>query len=152
MSYYSTSLNAPRIAFLGAAFLLASTLAFAGIARQTDVGATRSKAPDALRVIDLKFADRSDGAVLVSRAAEPEGTKVIAPGRDGFVRVALRSLAYDRRQAGVGNEVAFRLGQQPDKRLWLQDLATGRVLFLDAYGYENARSFAQFLEPWRTQQ
>lgn len=152
MDRFVTQAQAPRTLLFGAVLLLASAMMLAGVARQTGVGASRAKAPDAVRTIDLRFADRQDGAVIVRAVSAAEPSLVIPPGRDGFVRVALRSLAFERRAAGLGQDVPFRLGLQADGGLWLEDLATGRVLNLDAYGAENARSFGQIFKSGRAVQ
>jgi putative photosynthetic complex assembly protein len=133
---------------LGAFGLVAGSVVFAMLARHTDVGATRAITPVVVQSVDLTFADRSDGAILVRNAAGHD-ERVLPAGQDGFVRTALRSLAYERRTLGISAESQFRLGRSADGRLYLQDPATGRILHLDAFGQGNALSFAQFLEPRR---
>jgi putative photosynthetic complex assembly protein len=133
---------------LGAFALVAGSVVFAMLARQTDIGATRAIAPVVVQSVDLTFADRSDGAIVVRNGAGQD-ERVLPAGQDGFVRTALRSLAYERRTLGVSAAPQFRLGRSADGRLYLQDPATGRILHLDAFGQGNALSFAQFLEPRR---
>lgn len=125
------------------------SIALAGAARTTGVGASRISVPDSGVSVDLRFEDASAGAIRVLDTTGARAPIVVPPGQDGFIRVALRSLARDRLTdgGGAGSEIAFRLGRTADGRLWLRDLATGRVLYLDAYGHENARSFARLLDP-----
>jgi len=100
--------------------------------------------PDApvLEAVDLVFADRADGAVVVSGG----GTEtVLDPGTNGFVRGVLRGLARDRRARGIGADEPFRLMRRADGRLALEDPATGRVLDLSAFGPTNTEAFARLM-------
>jgi putative photosynthetic complex assembly protein len=143
--------TAPRFMLTAATGLIGAAMLMAGVASRTDIGATRLTDPAGGRTVDLRFEDTAEGGIRVAAISGTPHAIVLAPGQDGFVRVALRSLARERQAAGHGADLPFRLGQQDDGRLWLRDLATGRLLHLDAYGQGNAQSFARLLEPMRTQ-
>ncbi len=132
--------------------MIVSTFVMATVARRTDIGATRIVEPQAIRTIDLTFADLPDGSIRVADVSGAKPPVILQPGEDGFVRVALRALALERRVHGASPEIPFRLGQQADGTLFLRDLATNRLLALSAYGHGNAKSFAQFIGPGRTYQ
>lgn len=117
----------------------------AGVARTTDFGATRLAEPSSGVSFDLHFKDGPAGSIHVSEVTGGIAPVTIMPGESGFVRTAIRSLARERQAAGIGPEVPFRLGRTDDGRMWLRDIATGRVLFLDAYGPQSAHSFARLL-------
>lgn len=138
---------APRVLLGVMAALIASSIVMAGVARSTGVGAARLDEPEGGQSADLRFEDGPAGTIRVVDITGARAPLILHPGKDGFVRVALRSLARDRRASGSGAEIPVRLGRLDNGRLWLRDLATGRTLYLDAYGQENARSFAQLLEP-----
>ena len=82
---------------------------------------------------------------MVRDLTDPRATFRIEPGGNGFVRVAMRSMARERFLRGIGEEQPFRIGRDADQRYWLEDMATGRRIGLDAFGGGNARSFTQLL-------
>lgn len=135
------------------ALLLVSTaFVLAVVARQTGIGATRMVEPPVVASVDLAFEDQQDGTIRV-QAAGGKGKGLVLPrGQDGFVRVAIRSMVRDRRLAGVESEQPFRLSRDAAGRLFLRDLATGRVLALSAYGHANGQAFAQLMTLGRISQ
>lgn len=142
------TLHVPRGILLAAAalILLASSLAFT--ARRTGTGAVLIAAPAAETTAqsrELRFADRADGAIVVTDAATGATVEVVAPGTNTFIRGALRGLAFDRRRAGIGSEPPFRLTLWRDGRLTLTDPTTAVTLDLDAYGPDNRVAFASLL-------
>jgi putative photosynthetic complex assembly protein len=136
----------PRAMLLAAAAMMLLAMAMALTARVTDAGSLRIATeahPEAAR--DLRFADRADGAVVVTDAQTGQTVHVLEPGVNSFIRGALRGLAFDRRRDGIGPEAPFRLARWPGGRLTLHDPATGTVLDLGAYGFANRDAFAQLL-------
>lgn len=129
----------------GMAGLVVVAMISAGIARTTGFGATRLVEPTGGVSVDLRFEDGPAGTIRVSEASGGSAPVIIMPGESGFVRTAVRSLARERQAAGVGAEVPFRLGRTDDGRMWLRDIATGRILYLDAYGPQSAQSFGRLL-------
>jgi len=121
------------------------TLLGAGTARFTGVG--RVPPPSALVEVsrDVRFEDRIDGAVVVREAGTQQIVSILAPGRDNFVRGVLRGFARDRRSRELGSEDPFRLTRWSDGRLSLTDLATQRVVELEAFGATNTGAFARLL-------
>jgi putative photosynthetic complex assembly protein len=134
---------ARMIALLGGLILL--SLVLAATARLTGVGATRIAEPVGGIHVDLRFEDLPGGGIRVVDVAAVLPPQVIPPASDGFVRVALRSLARERPAVGASADTPFRLGRLDNGRLWLRDLATGRLLYLDAYGADNAKSFGKLI-------
>ncbi len=102
-------------------------------------------APAAVSSVDLRFADRPDGSVRVTEAGEGSTLATLAPGTNGFVRGVMRGMARDRLSRHLGAETPFRLSRDAAGRLWLQDLATGRLVDLQAFGGDNRAAFAAFL-------
>ncbi len=134
----------PRsIVFAGGGLMLAALVA-AGTARFTDRGVTRLPDTAAHLTRAIVFADRDDGAVLIT---EPNGdmVAVLPGGGDGFVRGVMRGFARDRKARGVGPEAPFELVRRVDGRLTLIDPATGRIVELDAFGPTNSGAFARLL-------
>jgi putative photosynthetic complex assembly protein len=101
-------------------------------------------APVAASAVDLRFGDRADGAVTVSRA-DGAPVAVLAPDTNGFVRGVMRGLARERLSRHLGAAAPFRLSRDTAGRLWLQDLATRRLVDLEAFGGDNRAAFAAFL-------
>jgi len=94
---------------------------------------------------DLTFADRADGAVVVTDAGTGQ-TVDILQGEQGFIRATLRGLARARHSEGLGAAPPFRLTAWSDGRLTLDDAATGRHLELQAFGSFNVAVFARLLQ------
>ncbi len=93
---------------------------------------------------DLRFADRSDGAVVITDTGLNQVVDVLH-GEQGFIRATLRGLARTRKSEGVGAEPSFRLTAWSDGRLTLDDSSTGRHVELQAFGSTNVASFARLL-------
>jgi putative photosynthetic complex assembly protein len=132
----------PRGPLLGAAALVAVTLLLVTIGRVGDVGRTTLPPGTVVAAYDLRFVDRPDGSVDVSKV---DGTPVgvLEPGTSGFARGALRGLARQRKLEGVGQELPFRLTRWSDGRLSLEDPSTGEHVNLEVFGHTNAETFAR---------
>lgn len=144
----------PRSLLLGIGVLLSATLLLVALARSNGVGLmmTRDIEPAAQaatvqREVALRFADREDGAVVVTRAADGAVVAVLESGSGGFVRGVMRGLARERRMHGIEAKPPFLLTQWSDGRLTLRDTATDRLIDLGAFGQTNLGAFAQLLRP-----
>lgn len=134
----------PRHLVLGAALVVAGTLALVTIGGLTPVD-PRQSGVSALDSRDLLFADRADGGVAVTDARDGRLIVMVAPGQDGFVRGAMRGLARDRKLNALGAAAPFRLTRWADGRMTLEDTATGRMLEMTAFGQTNTEAFMRFL-------
>lgn len=139
----------PRGFLLAAGALVGVSMAMALVARMTDIGAAREAPPSIAHSVELRFEDRASGALAVLDAHSDRLLKIIEPGHDGFVRVAIRALAFDRKARGAPMSPHFALGRANDGSYWLRDPATGRALRLEAFGHANVKAFAQFLPAGR---
>ena len=132
----------PRGALIGAAGLIAFTLLAAGAGRLTGPVVTHdASAP--LMVRDLRFADRPDGAVVVTDARDGRIVDTVQPATNGFLRASLRGLARARHREDAGADIPFRLTQWADGRWTLEDPTTHRTLELEAFGQTNLEAFAR---------
>jgi putative photosynthetic complex assembly protein len=123
---------------------MAGTLALATLGHKAPTDpATVGARPVATR--DLQFADRADGAIVVTDARSGRVVETLAPGTEGFVRGGMRGLARERNRAGISVEVPFRLSAWPDGRITLQDTGTGNTMELHAFGRTNAEAFLKLL-------
>jgi putative photosynthetic complex assembly protein len=145
MSDHSRNEPFPRKPLIAVAALIGFSLVLVAGARLSGLSASQAPPSAVSEQIDLRFEDRADGAVTVLRAEDAELVAVLAPGSNGFVRGVLRGMARERRSRDVGEEVPFRLARLADGRLTLQDLATGRVIELKAFGPDNEAAFAALL-------
>lgn len=136
----------PRAPLAAAAGLVVLSLLAAGTVRLTGIGGVHTAPAQVVQQRTLQFVDRSDGGVTVQDAASGATVAVLPSGEGGFVRVTLRSLARERRQAGIGPEPVFLLQSSEDGRLTLEDTATGRRIDLKAFGPTNAGAFARLLD------
>lgn len=134
----------PRGMVVGTMIVMAGTLALATLGHDAPVNpASAGLQPTASR--DLRFSDRSDGAVVVTNARTGREVDVVEPGTEGFVRGAMRGLVRQRRIAEIGPDMPFRLSVWPDGRITLQDTANGNTMELHAFGRTNAEAFLRLL-------
>lgn len=135
----------PRAALIGGFALLASTLAYVGVYRETDP-APRDLSGAHL-TMPLLFEDRADGAVVVRRPDTRDVLRVFDPGTNGFVRGAMRGLARERKRREIGAEIPFVLVLWPTGQLSLEDTTTHATIDLSAFGPSNVEPFKQILRP-----
>jgi putative photosynthetic complex assembly protein len=145
MSAKPVSTSFPHGALFGAAALMTLAIVAAGAARLTGFGTSHIPYGTPVESRDLRFVDRSDGAVVISEAETGRVVDVASPGTNGFLRSTMRGLARDRKRRDLGTEVPFRLTRWADGRLSLQDEATGRSIDLGAFGPTNAAVFAHLM-------
>lgn len=134
----------PRGALVGAAGLVALSLAGAAYGRLGGQSATLAPAAAVADSRSLLFADRADGAVVISEA-DGSPVTVVAPGTNGFLRGVLRGLAQERLRQDAGEATPFVLTRWSDGRLSLADPVTGRSVYLEAFGPSNVAPFAALL-------
>ena len=133
----------PQVPLVGAAILIGFSLLAAvygrveGLARlQPDNGLMAERA--------LSFADRSDGAVVITLADNGRVLDVVT-GQAGFLRGTLRGFARTRRESGIGQAPPMHLAGYADGRLILSDPSTKRQVDLEAFGSQNEAVFARLL-------
>jgi putative photosynthetic complex assembly protein len=143
----------PRGALIGAGAMLAFVLALTGavsaglLPREGDPVASRAAANVAAESERaLIFADRSDGAVVVSDAETGTEVAVVDFGQGGFLRATMRRLAKARAAKGVGASPPFILTRWDNGALSLRDPQTGRQAELHGFGADHSRLFANMLE------
>jgi len=95
--------------------------------------------------LDLRFADAGGGTVVVYDAGSSMQLLTLQPGTENFIRGVLRGMARERRSLQIGDQTPFRLARHDNGRLTLEDLATGRLIDLRAFGATNAGSFERLL-------
>jgi putative photosynthetic complex assembly protein len=144
MSQTSSSLRFPRLPLIGAFALAGFALVAATFGSLTHAGAPLQSG-EVVTERNLVFADRADGAVVVTNAADHRTVEVLE-GQNGFLRGTLRGMARTRHAEKIGAAVPFRLAVWSDGRLTLDDPATGRHVELLAFGPTNAEVFAHLLD------
>ena len=143
----------PREALIGAAALLGCILALTGAvswgylpqSANPELSRAAAKVQPAIER-SLRFADRADGAVVVSDATSGQVVKVIGFGQEGFTRATLRRLAKLRTKAGIGPEAPFVLTKWENGALSLTDPTTGENAELQGYGPDHTANFESLLE------
>ena len=136
----------PRGVLLGAAMMILLSIGLAAAARRAHLREATVLPPPPLRSIELRFADRPDGAIAVLAADTGRPVSQFAPRTNGFVRGVLRGLFRVRKLESLDRDGRFRLAREASGRLSLTDLQTGRRVDLDSFGPTNAAAFAQILE------
>jgi putative photosynthetic complex assembly protein len=138
-----TARSFPQGPLLGAGALI--LLAMAGAVTGRIAGPDGTPPPARAELVrDLRFADRDDGAVVVTDMRDNSQVAVMV-GQNGFLRGTLRGLARTRRSEGIGPDLPFRLTGWSDGRLTLSDPSTGRAIELEAFGSANEAVFARLL-------
>ena len=94
---------------------------------------------------ELTFRDLPDGSVGVQEAAGGAEIIRLEPGTNSFIRATLRGLVRERRMGELGPQAPFRLAAWNDGRLTLEDMATGRIIDIVAFGPTQTEAFARLL-------
>jgi putative photosynthetic complex assembly protein len=133
--------QAPFVLFalVGTALLIVAIARLAGYPPETSLEA---------RVVssrDLRVEDEAGGTVLVYDWHGGELLGTYRSGQGSFVRGVLRALTRERRSIGSGAEIPFRLSRHRDGALTIEDLATGEMIVLNAFGPTNAGVFSALL-------
>ena len=133
----------PRVPLFGAAALIGFVLLAATVGRLGG-GGVEPPAAKATAERNLRFADRDDGAVIVTLADSGQVLDVMT-GENGFLRGTLRGFARTRRADRIGSTAPFHLTGYADGRLVLLDPSTGRDVELEAFGSANEAVFVRLL-------
>jgi putative photosynthetic complex assembly protein len=150
------SSDLPRAILAGAGLLIGLTILAAAFAHRTGIGRTTIEQGTPVETLSLAFADRPDGAILVTATRGRVGTGSgpdansatqieLPPGGDVFLRATMRGLARERLREGIGMAPPFVLTRWNDGTLSLDDPSTGRKIDLDVFGASNAAAFARLL-------
>ena len=145
MSDHIHEQTVPRGAILGAAALMVVTIALATTARLAHLHAPITVAPAPIEALDVRFEDRTDGALAVVDANDGHEVSVLAPGSNNFIRGVLRGMFRGRKLESLGHNGDFRLAREADGRLTLEDREIGRHIELDSFGPTNSAAFAELL-------
>lgn len=139
--------DVPRAALYGAGllvgFVLFGSAAYVWTTPKTGPRPVSTAAVEASR--DLAFRAGPMGAVTAWDVRENRAVRHMMPGEGGFIRGVLRNFAQSRQKSALGEEAPFRLTAFADGRLQIQDLATGRIIDLGAFGPVNEHAFASLL-------
>lgn len=143
----------PRSALIGVAAVLLFTMAVTGATRlgliphSADPTASRaSQNVQAAQVRQLRFADRADGAVVVTDAVTGETVKIIGFGQGGFFRATVRRMAKRRIAEGIGTEPPFQLTLWDNGALSLSDPQTAMQSEIYGFGADHTKVFAEMLK------
>lgn len=147
MVHHHDQRSIPRGVLIGAAALIAISIAAAatGSYGAMDRAAAQDDAVSASRM--LRFEDRLDGSIAVIDHRSGALIDQVDPGTGGFVRGVLRGMARDRKRTDGGPEVPFLLALGADGHLTIADSITGRRIDLGAFGATNVAAFARMLAP-----
>lgn len=94
---------------------------------------------------DLLMQDRDNGSIVVTAAPCGRVVDIVAPGSNGFLRVLLAGLVHERARERVATP-GFHITRWSDGRLTIDDVATGRLIELEAFGPANAEAFGRLLD------
>ncbi len=133
----------PQVPLVGAGIMVAIALMAAVFGSLTGHGVEPPTAPITAQR-NLAFADRPDGAVIVTLADTNQVLDVLT-GQNGFLRGTLRGFARTRRMDGIGSTPPLRLTGYADGRLMLVDPQTSRPVELEAFGSANEAVFVRLL-------
>ena len=134
-----------------AAALIVFTITLAGVARHTGMAVTDMNQSAPVKVLDLRFDDRADGAIVVTDTRRNEVVDVLHPGTSGFVRNVMRSMGRERLMHGGSPQASFQMTRWADGRLTIDDPITGQHVDLGAFGSMNTASFARLMDKDRIQ-
>jgi putative photosynthetic complex assembly protein len=136
----------PSGVLVGAALLVGFALIAASASRLLHWHAATNVLVEPVKVLHLRFADRSDGAVEVRDADRDDRLIHVVPAAsNGFLRGVLRALTRARISEHVGHEPPFTLTRWADGQLTIADPQTGQRVSLEVFGPSNYGPFAQLL-------
>jgi len=135
--------RAPAIVRYGFFILAVTMVLLAAVSSWTGLGRVAVEPEPAVETMSIRFADEADGGIGVYDPSTNDLIHVYAPEAGGFVRTALRALAFDRRKLGIGPEPAFELMRGESGQVTLYDPTTEKFVTLQAFGKGNAETFAQ---------
>jgi putative photosynthetic complex assembly protein len=143
----------PMGVLVGAGVMIVFSMVLAGTSRaglQAEL-AQQAAAPTLVQRM-LRFEDRKDGAIVVVDHDSGETVRVIEPQGGTFIRGIMRSMFRIRKLESLPHESPFRLAREQDGRLTITDPLTARRVDLEAFGSDNAPTFAILLksQPSRT--
>jgi len=144
---HAHELHPPRALLMALGALVLFTLIGVGFARLGGFGLKTDWRALSVEALAIIVEDGTDGSVIVRDPASGALVRAWEPDTGGFVRTAMRSLALERRQLGIGSTPAFVLHRTANERLILEDPQTGKWVSLDAFGADNAAEFAKLLTP-----
>lgn len=132
----------------GAALMVVSLLLAAGGREGLAQEQAQERAAPARVTRLLSFADAPNGDVV---ATDDQGFVVAryTAAQHGFARGVLRGLFRARKLDGLPREAPFVLSISAKERLTLSDPLTGRSVDLQAFGDDNAATFAPLLREAR---
>ncbi|MEO0850488.1 MAG: photosynthetic complex assembly protein PuhC [Pseudomonadota bacterium] len=107
----------------------------------TGIGQQPEKPLSIVTERSLLFLDHVTGGILVRDAKTGDDVHLFEPGQSGFVRTALRAMAFSRQKFDIGPEMPFRLVATTDRCLLLIDPLTEHQVELNAFGRGNAQQF-----------
>lgn len=139
----------PKPALIGAALLIGINLIGVGayrltIAADQDVVRSASVSAEPLLVRELHFVLEADGQISVHDARDGRHLDTLRAD-DGFIKVVLQSMSFDRAKRQVTAAQTYRLTRWNNGKLSFEDPATGVRMNLAAFGADAMRVFARFL-------
>lgn len=143
----------PRGALIGAALLIAATIAGVAMHQLTKGAAGHSQQLASAPVVQaraLRFVDEGGGVTafggrvaVYDAASETKLADLVET--DGFIRTVLNSLAFERTKRRIEAAAVFKLVLRADRHLTLEDPVTGQSVNLGAFGGANRSVFLRFL-------
>ena len=122
-------------------------LLFVAVATRLNAPEAQSPASTPLRSADIVLQDHADGSVTVTQADDHRVIDVLQPATNAFLRVMLSGLVRERRREGEGEPSRpFHLTRWADGRLTIDDIATHKLIELNAFGPSNSGVFARLLD------
>jgi len=122
-------------------------LLFVMLAIRLHAPEAQSPASTPLRSVDLIMQDHADGSITVMHAGDHRMIDLVQPATNAFLRVMLAGLVRERRREGDGAPSRpFHLTRWSDGRLTIDDIATHKLIELNAFGPSNSGVFARLLD------
>ena len=127
--------------WLGVA-MMSFALAAATVASISGIGSVPAQPLVVSATKELVFLTREEGIVVAIEPGVTGKSFVFNSARgEGFVQVAIDSFKRAREADNVADDTPFRLLQQPDGRVWLEDTSSHQRILLDAFGRSNQMVF-----------
>lgn len=145
MSHHHSIVQSERLPLLALLMLVLASVAVIVLGQAAQRGLQVRANPDIIMIRSVVFLDGHGGLVSVLDAETERQIATYTSGEGGFIRTALRALAYSRRLEEISHEDPFVVARTEDGQILLHDPSTQKTIGISAFGEANIEQFAQLL-------
>ncbi|MEM7766386.1 MAG: photosynthetic complex assembly protein PuhC [Pseudomonadota bacterium] len=139
----------PKAAIIAVGLLMVASVLLVGLSQLSGIGQATAIEIQAEERFALVFTDGAPGTIEVSDPGTGTVIHAFDGTENGFVRVALSALVFDRKRAGIPPDSPYTLITTEGGPAYLIDPATGEFVALGAFGGDNGHRFDPLIDAAR---